>query len=84
MAFAPVNTLFDEITDFLASGPSPSQLIAFKPAAALEQRLHTLLDQKSHDGLGSEEQAELDKFLRMNHFMNMIVLKARLHVAGKS
>jgi hypothetical protein len=84
MAFAPANTLFDEITDFLASGPSPTQLVAFKPSAALDQRLHTLLDQKSRDGLGPKEQAELDEFLRMNHFLNMVVLKARLHLAGKS
>lgn len=31
MAVAPPNFLFDEITDFLLKGPTPEEIIAFRP-----------------------------------------------------
>ncbi len=44
MAFAPSDTLFDEILDFLASTPSPEQIIAYQPPEALQQRLSDLVE----------------------------------------
>jgi hypothetical protein len=78
MVAAPPHNMFDEITDFLASGPTPSQIVEFKPSEMLDQRLHDLLDRNSTGSLNLEEQAELDEFLRMSHFLNMLVLKAHL------
>ncbi len=77
MAVAPANTLFDEILDFLASTPTPQQIIAFRPSEMLDQRLHFLLDQNSHDRITAEERNELDEFLRMDHFMTMLKIRAR-------
>jgi hypothetical protein len=77
MAVAPPSTLFDEIVDFLASAPTSEKIIAFKPSDTLEQRLHHLLEQNQRDELAAEERAELDEFLRMNHFMNMLKIRAR-------
>jgi hypothetical protein len=84
MAVAPTNLLFDEILDFLASTPTPEQIIAFKPSEALDQRLHFLLDQNSHDRITAEERSELDEFLRMDHFMTMLKIRTRLKLAGKA
>ena len=81
MAVAPPHTLFDEITDFLASAPTADQIIQFKPSEPLDQRLHDLLDRNSQGALTPEEQVELDEFLRMSHFLNMLVLKARLKLS---
>jgi HKD family nuclease len=82
MPLAPPDTLFDEITDFLSSAPTTEAIIAFKPSEALDQRLHDLLDKNSRDELTGEEQTELHEFLRMNHFLKMLRLKARLKHSG--
>lgn len=81
MAIAPVSNLLEEITNFLAAAPSAEQIIAFMPSAALDQRLHYLLDQNSLGALSPAEQEELDEFLLMSHFLKMLKLKARLNLA---
>jgi hypothetical protein len=45
LAFAPTDTLFDTVLDFLASTPTPEQIITYQPPEALQQRLSDLLDQ---------------------------------------
>ncbi len=77
MAVAPPDTLFAEIIDFLASTPTPENIVAFKPSDRLEQRLSYLLEQNRQDALTIEGRNELDEFLRMNHFMNMLKIRAR-------
>jgi hypothetical protein len=81
MATVPATALFEDILDFLASTPTPEQLIAFEPSEALKQQLAYLLEQNRHDTLSSNERVELDEFLRMNHFMNMLKLRARQKLA---
>jgi len=83
MAAAEPDTLFSEIIDFLVSAPTPAELIAFKPSVRLEQRLSDLLERKRRDALADAERAELDEFLRMNHFMNMLKIRARQKQAGE-
>ncbi|MHB8627484.1 MAG: hypothetical protein ACYDBJ_22320 [Aggregatilineales bacterium] len=78
MAIALPNPLFDDVTDFLASAPTVEQLIDYKPPEALDRRLHDLLDKNEQGNLTAEERGELDEFLRVNHLLNMVVLKARL------
>lgn len=77
MNYAPAETLFDEITDFLASAPSAEELITFRPSEKLNQRLHELLDKNSADTINADERAELNEFLRFGHLLQMIQLKAR-------
>jgi hypothetical protein len=80
--FAPPKQLFDEITDFLSSAPDTDALLAFTPSHALVDRLDELLEQNKTTGLSQEERAELDEFLRMNHLLKMVRLKAKLRVQG--
>ncbi|MBC7810583.1 MAG: hypothetical protein H7175_05520 [Burkholderiales bacterium] len=82
MAVAQPSVMFYEILDFLASLPTPEQIIAFKPSETLDQRLYYLLDQNQHDALTDEERSELDEFLRMNHFMNMLKIRMREKLAA--
>jgi len=81
MAIAQPDTLFSEIIDFLASTPTPEDIIAFKPSDRLEQRLSDLLERNRQDALTAEGRAELAEFLRMNHFMNMLKIRAREKLA---
>ena len=83
MATAPSAVLFDDVLDFLASTPTPEQIVEFEPSESLKQRLAYLMEQNRHDILSADERAELDEFLRMNHFMNMLKLRARKKMAQR-
>ena len=77
MAFAPTDTVFDTVLDFLASTPTPDQIIAYQPPEPLQERLSELLAQNRSDTLGITEQTELEELLRMNRFMGKLKLKAQ-------
>lgn len=83
MASLEISTLFDEVLDFLASTPTPEQIIAFHPSEALQIRLRELLDRNQNALLTAEEQAELDEFSRINHFMAMLKIRARKKLAAE-
>lgn len=82
MATLEARTLFDEILDFLASTPTPEQIVAFHPSEALQSRLHELLDRNREGILSDDESAELDEFSRMNHLMSMLKIRARKRIAS--
>jgi hypothetical protein len=82
MAFSPAQTIFDEVTDFLARAPGPEAIIEYRPSDALGKRVQELLAHNRDGSLTPAEQAEMDEFLRMEHFMTMLKLKARLLVQG--
>jgi hypothetical protein len=77
----PREPLFDEVINFLSSGPSANEIIAFQPSEALKQRSHELLERNQQGALTAEERAELDELLRMNHFVNMLKIRARQKLA---
>jgi hypothetical protein len=83
MVAIPSALLFDDILDFLASTPTPQQIIAFEPSETLKQRLSYLLDQNRQGVLSPDEKSDLDEFLRMNHFMTMLKLRARLKLEAQ-
>lgn len=78
---APAPILFDEVIEFLASGPDSTTIIAFQPSEALKQRSSYLLERNRQDMLSAEERTELDEFTRMNHFVNMLKIRARQRLA---
>jgi len=66
---------FAEIIDFLATGPTPDQIVAFKASASVQARLEELLEKNREEGLTEAESAELDLYEQVNDLM--ILLKAR-------
>lgn len=82
MIASPPNPLFDEVFDFLISAPTPEQIIAFKPSAALQARASELLERNRSAQLTGDEQRELAAFTQMNDFMSMMKIRARQKLAG--
>ncbi|MCL4252397.1 MAG: hypothetical protein KJ043_01295 [Anaerolineae bacterium] len=82
MAFAPVDSLFDDILDFLASSPSAQAIVDYHPPDHLQHRLSELLDKNRKDQLSDSDRSELDEFLRINRFMNRLKIKARQRLVG--
>lgn len=81
MSISPPETLFDEILDFLASTPTPEEIIAYQPPEHLQERLDDLLERNREIGLTTDEQRELDQFLQMNRFMSRLKLRARVKLS---
>src|SRR3990172_6364961 len=78
-ALTPAHPAFEEMLDFLVSGPSPEKIVAFKVSPAAQARLEELLEKNRQEGLTDEEAAELDVYLQVNHIL--ILLKARTRLA---
>ena len=78
MATAPAPTVTDEVLDFLASTPTPEDIIAYEPSDALTERSHYLHERNRQDALTDAEKAEFEELRRLNHFMNQLKIRARL------
>jgi len=74
--------IFNEVLDFMVTSPTPEQIVAFKPSDDLEQRMHHLLEKNARDTLSMAEQTELDAFTNLNHFMNILKIRARQKLAN--
>src|SRR5258708_3245802 len=70
-------SIYQEITDFLASCPTPEQIADFKISDQAQERLEELLDKIREGELTPAETAELDQYLQYSH--TMVLLKASAH-----
>jgi hypothetical protein len=73
----------DELFDFLMSGPTPEQIVAFRPSETTQERVRYLLDRNRNGVLTTEEQAELDGYEQAEHFMRMLKARARLKLSSR-
>ncbi len=73
---------FNEMIDFLASGPTPEQIVAFKVSPATQARLEELLDKNAEEGLTDEEATELDVFGQINHILVLLKVRARASLSA--
>jgi hypothetical protein len=64
--------LYRDILSFLASDPAPEEIIAFRPAPEIIERLKTLLARETSGEITQTEKEEIDEFERIEHFMVMI------------
>ena len=67
---------YDEVIDFIAA-TNPSKVLAFRPSEATRQRVADLIDREKTTGLSSEEKAELDHYMWLEHVMRMAKIRAR-------
>ena len=66
-----------EVALFIASSPSPEQVIAFRPSQETVDRAYALIDAERERSLTEDEQKELDTYLAIEHLM--IMAKAEAH-----
>jgi hypothetical protein len=69
----------EEIADFLASGPSPDELLQFRPSPRTQERAEELLDKLKDGCLSVNERAELDQLEQVERLMRFV--KARIQAA---
>lgn len=78
MQNAPTHTVFDVITDFLATEPSPQEIIDFYMPDDLQARLDELLDKNSEGEITFSEREELERFLNANQMFSLLKTKMKL------
>ena len=71
-------------TDFLASEPSPQEIIAFHLPDDLQQRLDDLLDKNGEDLLTPLEREELLEFLNVDEMFSLLKTKLKLKLKKQS
>ena len=64
MQNAPVRSVFSEITDFLATNPTPGEIIAYRLPDDLQARAHYLLELNGEGELTPEEHEEMMALLK--------------------
>jgi len=68
--------IYDEVADFLAAGPTPEQLAAFRLSDASDQFISNLLEANRTRGLTPDERAALDSYERIERLMQAIKVRA--------
>ena len=81
---APDRTVFDVITDFLASEPAPQTVLDFRLPVELEARASQLLERKRQDLLTFDEELEMYDFIRADDMITLLKAKTRLRLSGKA
>jgi hypothetical protein len=75
---------YDEIVDLFARGVSPAEIIAFRPSNETQARVRELLERNAADELTADEEAELECFGEVEHFMQLIKIRAREYLKTKT
>src|SRR6185295_17988131 len=60
-------TSYDEIVDFFARGPSPEEILSFRPSPETQERVRELLELNSADELTEDDALELEWFGQLEH-----------------
>jgi hypothetical protein len=68
---------YEELVDFIAAGSSPADVVAFEPSEDARQRVEDLIHREKTTGLTSEETAQLNHFLELEHVMRLAKARAR-------
>jgi hypothetical protein len=77
MQNAPVRSVFSEITDFLATNPTPEEIIAYRLPDDLQTRAHALLELNGEGELTEEDRDELFDFVRVDEMMSLLKAKMK-------
>ena len=75
-----VSGLRRELITFLARGPQPSEILAYRPPSPFVERARELLLRGKSGPLNQSEEAELDELSSLDHLMSLIEAEARRHV----
>ena len=74
---------YEEVIDFIASGPSPSSIVSFRPSREASEHVATLIEREKNTGLSPEEKSELDHYLELEHIMRLAKARARQRLTNE-
>ena len=65
-----------EIARFLASGPTPEQIVAYHPSPEAAERAYALIAAERNGTITEDERAELDSCVSLEHMMRLVKVEA--------
>ncbi|MBK9216320.1 MAG: hypothetical protein IPM59_12155 [Chloracidobacterium sp.] len=74
---------YEEVVDFIASGTTPKNVIAFRPSKAAQERVSDLLQRDKNSDLTGAERSELDYYMLLEHLMRLAKARARDFVVNE-
>ena len=74
---------YEEVVDFIAAGPSPGKVVAFRPSEAARSRVADLIQREKTQGLSADEASELEHYLQLEHLMRLAKARAKQHLEGE-
>jgi hypothetical protein len=75
---------YNEVLEFLSSGPSPSAIVQFQLSAEARERAQALLAKEKTQGITAIESKELDFYVELGDFLGLLRAKAMLHLQHKA
>ena len=84
MQNAPTRTVFDVITDFLATEPSPQEIIDYFLPGDLQERADYLLERNSEDLLTPAEREEMQEYMNADEMFSLLKTKMKLKLWNQS
>lgn len=70
---------YEEVADFIAA-LAPSKLLGLKPSSTVQARVEELINLKKENGLSTENQYELDRYLALEHLVALAKVRARIYL----
>jgi len=71
---------YDELVDAIATGPGADRIAMFRASDKNQQRVAELLDGEKNASLTSQEAAELDRYLQLEHIVRLAKARAHLYL----
>jgi hypothetical protein len=72
---AEYNSVYDELAYFLAS-LSPRKVLQYKASPKAQTRVNELLLKNKGEGLSAEENAEMERYMTLEHIIRLAKSKA--------
>ena len=68
--------------EFIASGTTPSNVVAFRPSEKTKERAADLIQREKTSGISPDEESELNHYLQLEHLMRLAKACARRHIVN--
>lgn len=69
------NSVYDELAFFLAN-LSPRKVLGYKASAKAQERVNILLEKNTNGGLTADENAEMERYMTVEHIVRLAKAKA--------
>jgi hypothetical protein len=79
---AEYNSVYDELAYFLAS-LSPRKVLQYKASPKAQERVNQLLLKNRNSGLSVEEQAEMERYMTLEHIIRLAKSKSLQELSAK-
>ena len=67
---------YEQVLEFLASGPSPQEIVAYRPSKAAQARFSRLLEANRERQLSPQDEEQLDHYIDMDRMLSLLKAKA--------